>query len=266
MVGTAMNDGDRRRSPGAARPAAAIEAAGELADRAVPERARQDVDDAVGVIEREHVERTVVLPPLPRFTEARDLRLQVGVRQHDALRAARGAARVEHQGATVRRDRRQERPLAWRRRGERARRRRGDPDAPRGSQRFEGRGVIGRGDNLGGPAVVEDVLPFAGCLLRGQGHRHAAGHPRPPLPRHVRRARRRQQRDARLVEIGAILEQIAGHGGAPGGQIAVGAGAGPIHDGGAAGILPRAPDEPGQSVERHEAYDSAVRRTRQSPL
>ena len=168
-----------------------IEAAGDLAGRAVPQRARQDVDDAVRVIERQHVERAIVRLPRPRLAETLDLRGQIAVREDHALGAARGAARVEHQRAAIRTDGGNRGPFG------RPRRRRGhgvvcrgEPDTTRGGQRTDDPGMLRRDDHLRRPAVVEDVLPLVARLLKRQRHRDAAGHPCAPLPRHVGQATR----------------------------------------------------------------------------
>ena len=90
-----------RREPGP--DGFSVEARKHLARRAAPQRRRQDVDDAVDVMQRQDQQRPVIGLPLPGLDQRRDLGAQIGVRQHDALRPSCRAAGVEHQRAPARR-------------------------------------------------------------------------------------------------------------------------------------------------------------------
>ena len=75
-----------------------VECRQHLARGAGPQRTRQDVDDAVHVIERQDVQNAVLRPPVPRGHQALHLRFEVRVRQHHAFRLPGGAARVQDEG------------------------------------------------------------------------------------------------------------------------------------------------------------------------
>ena len=67
-------------------------------------RRARDVDDAVNVMQRQKRRDAVGRAPFPGQHQALDLRLDVRMRGHDALRFARRTARVENHRATFGRD------------------------------------------------------------------------------------------------------------------------------------------------------------------
>ena len=78
-----------------------IEAGKQLARGAGVERRAQRVEDAVQVMQRQHVQQVVGRAELPGLHERTDLRLEDRVRREDALGLAGRAARVEDHGPAV---------------------------------------------------------------------------------------------------------------------------------------------------------------------
>ena len=93
-----------------------VEGRQDLARRANRERRAQAVDDAVHMMQRQRQEQTIGRAPAPGLDERRDLRADVLMRGHRALRPPGRAARVDDHRAAVRAEVRQ---IVARRAGER---------------------------------------------------------------------------------------------------------------------------------------------------
>ena len=153
------------------------------------------------VIEGQNERDAVVLAPAPRLCQAFDLRLDVGVRQHDALRAAGGAAGVEHQCRPVECD---SGPARWQNLAGCGQH---QSDAPLAGHRCQRVCLLTIDNRQRRMSIIAALRPLVGRLCPGERHQDAACTPDRPLGGDVIDARRSQQEHARPAKVGASTEQ-----------------------------------------------------------
>ena len=185
-----------------------IERRQDLARRANRERRAQAVDDAVDVVQRQREQQTI-----GRASIARPRRATRSARRCSDAWTPRPSA-----GRSCRSCRRSSRGGSSRGAADRR------PASPasaalvvtKRARAARASGVsIGRGrriaDDHRRARVANHVLELRRRMRHGQRHGHAAGAPDPALHGGVREARRHQKRHARLVQVGVVAEQRAGH-------------------------------------------------------
>ena len=87
--------GDLARRQPRSHTALGVEGRQHLAGGAHRQRRAEPVDDAVHVVQRQHQQQAIRRPPAPGLDQRRNLRADVLVRRHDALRLAGRAAGVD---------------------------------------------------------------------------------------------------------------------------------------------------------------------------
>ena len=156
------------------------------------------------VVERQHVQDTVVGSPAPGVDEGRDLGLDVGVGRHDSLGPPGRSARVEDHRSPVDSDIRQglfdDRSLEQLRSED-------EPQPPSLGDRPKRLGELGMRHDYGCIGVVDRVFELGLGVRHGERDRYAARTPDAPLHGNVLEAGGREKGDPRLGKIGSAGEQ-----------------------------------------------------------
>jgi len=190
------------------------------------------------MVQRQHAERMVLLRPAPGPHQRRNLRLEIGVREHDALRPARGAARIENHGPAERvdlgqRDRRLGTPV----------RKHHESDAELSCRFGEPCTPFGGDDRGRASRIFQDEPQRRRRVAEAKGHGDSAGAPDGPLGADIVEARGNHEGHRRLPQVFPAAQQDRGE--TTGGfeQILVAEGGTPGKDRRASRIPPCAFDE-----------------------
>ena len=140
-----------------------------------PQRAQQRDDQAVRVMQRQHVQQAIVAPPAPGLLQRRHRRGQRRVRQAHAFRPPRRPRRVEHQRVRPRPARMHGVPAGGARLGEQLFR---DDDGTPGAAGQPGRERAARDDHRR-RRVGDHVRQLGRRVQRRQRHRQRARVPDP---------------------------------------------------------------------------------------